>query len=339
MSKMNPEISIIIPCRNEEKHIGKVIEDLINNNSDQPIEILVIDGMSTDGTRKIVQDYAEKYPDKVKLIDNPDKYVPHALNRGIKAARGNILIRMDAHAIYPPDYIKKLINYLEKTDAWNVGPSVEPTPAGNSPIQKAIAVAQKSLFGVGNSLWRRGVKKPTYADTTPFFCIRKEIFDKVGFFNERLIRNQDAEFNARIIKAGGRNLVVPDVRIKVISRNSWSKLAKQYFQYGYYRALSTKILKKAFSFRQFVPPLFFSVALFSLILSMWIKKAIYFTLILVLTYSLGSISFSIYESFKHRYFPLVFTLPPTYFIIHSAFAAGFVTGYIKFFMLNKEKIK
>ncbi len=333
---MKPELSIIIPCRNEEKYIQKIIENIIIHNQDMSFEIIVVDGMSTDRTREIVREFEKMYPDIVRLIDNPAKYVPHALNLGIKHARGDILIRMDAHAIYPTDYVKKLVEWLKKTDAWNVGPVVEPVPAGNSAIQKAIAVAQKSLFGVGNSLWRMGVNKPTYADTTWCFCMKKETFKQVGEFNEKLIRNQDAEFNARIIKNGGKNLVVPDVRVKLIARGNLKGVAKQYFQYGYYRALSAKILKKIFSIRQFIPPIFFSILLFTLLLAVKFTIAAYLFVFLLASYTAGSVLFAAYESIKHKSIALLFTLPLTYLIIHSAFATGFLYGYFRFFILKKK---
>ena len=330
MQERKPEISVIIPCRNEERYIGKIIEDLIFHNKDLSLEIIVVDGMSTDKTRDIVKSLSKKYPGIIKLIDNPARYVPHALNLGIKSARGDILIRMDAHAIYPPHYIETLIKYLKnEKDAWNVGPVVEPAPYGNALFQKSIAIAQKSIFGVGNSLWRLGVKKPTYADTTPFFCMKRETFEKLGLFNEKLIRNQDAEFNARIIKNGGKNLIIPDANVKVITRRDFKSLAKQYFEYGYYRALSTKILKKTFSYRAFVPPVFFTLLIFSLLFSFAFKPAFYFFCMLALSYIFGALLFSVYESIKAKNILFSFTLPLVYFIIHLSFALGFIIGYLR----------
>ncbi len=332
-----PYVSIIIPCRNEERYIQKIIIDLLNSNTDIPIEILVVDGMSTDNTREIVKNLEQKYPDKVHLIDNTNKYVPHALNLGIKKARGDILVRLDAHAIYPKNYIKDMLNWLQKTDAWNIGPSVKVVPSGNDVLKKSIAYAQQSVFGVGKALWRVGVKNPTYADTTWLFFTKREVFEKVGGFDERLIRNQDAEFNARILKHGGKVLVLPTPVVQLIARDSLKALFRQYFQYGYYRALSAKIIGKFVSFRQLIPPMFFSSILILSILSLFFKKLWLLPLIELLTYMAAAIIFSVYEAIKSKNLLIIFTLPFVYFTMHFAFALGFLIGFIKFFIINPKE--
>ncbi len=331
------KISAIIPTLNEEKHIGRILQQLLDNNQDIDLEILVVDGMSTDNTRKIVEKFAKKYPDKVRLIPNPHRYVPHALNLGIKQARGDILVRLDAHAIYPDTYIKDMLVWMDKIDAWNIGPSVKVVPSGNTILKKAIAVAQQSVFGVGKALWRIGVKRPTYADTTWLFFTKKETFEKVGLFDTRLIRNQDAEFNARILKYGGKVIVLPHPIVQLLARDSIGALFKQYFQYGYFRALSAKIIGKLISLRQIIPPLFFTALFVLFILSLFIKKLWIFPLAGIFIYLAGALIFSVQEALKNRNVLLIFILPLVFLTMHFAFSMGFMIGFLKFYILKRFK--
>ncbi len=331
-----PYVSVIIPCRNEDKYIGKIVQELIKGNTSIPIEVLVVDGMSTDKTREIVSDLARQYPGKVRLIDNPEKYVPQALNRGIQAAKGDILMVISAHAIYPPNYVEQLVKWLESTDAWNVGPIIRYIPSGRSQIAKAISRAMNSIFGVGLSRWKIGVKKPTYADTIAFFCMRKDIPQKVGLFNPLLKRNQDAEFNARILKSGGKVMVVPDIVVKVYARPNLSKLFKQFLDYGYYRALSARIIGKFVSFRQLVPPLFFLSLFLFTVLSLFIKRMWVIPATEVSIYLITALTFSVYEAFKSKNPVFVFTLPVVYLTMHFAFALGFLISFMKFFIIKSQ---
>ena len=191
-------VSIIIPCRNEEKFIGKCLDSIIAQNYPQDkLEVLVVDGRSTDGTKEIVEEYAQKYP-FIKVLDNPRKIAPTALNVGIKGAKNEIIIRMDAHNVYEKSYVSKCIKYLRESNVDNVGGIWVTLPGDNTIIARSIALALSHPFGVGNSYFRIGSKKPRLVDTIPFGCYRKEVFKEVGLFNENLIRNQDIELNLRI---------------------------------------------------------------------------------------------------------------------------------------------
>lgn len=231
----NLKVSIIIPCRNEEKFIGKCLDSIIAQ--DYPIdnlEVLVVDGMSEDNTRKIVKNYIQKYS-FVKLLENPQKIVPTALNIGIKNAKGDIFIIMGAHSIYEKDYIFKCVKYLHAYDVDNVGGIGITLPGDNTIIAKSIALALSHPFGVGNAYFRIGSKEPRYVDTVPFGCYKREVFDRIGLFDEDLVRNQDDEFNLRLIKNGGKILLGPDIISYYYARDSIHKLWKMYFQYGYFK--------------------------------------------------------------------------------------------------------
>lgn len=193
-----PLVTIIVPCLNEREFIGACLDSVIANDYPKDrLEILVIDGMSDDGTRAIVEEYAQRHP-SIRMVDNPDKIKPRALNIGIQEARGGIIIRMDAHALYEPDYISKSVHYLEEYDADNVGGIRMTLPRSSSRMARAIAHAISHPFAAGNATYRTGAKEIKWVGTVFGGCYRREVFDRIGLFNEALIRGQDREFNVRL---------------------------------------------------------------------------------------------------------------------------------------------
>ena len=183
------KVSIIIPCGNEEKYISKCLDSLLDNNYPKGlIEIFVIDEISEDNTKKIIKKYIEKYS-FIKLLNNSKRIVPTALNIGIKEVRGDIVIRIDAHSIYPSNYIEKLVLWIRESKTDNVGGICITKPGAETAIARAIAVILSHPFEVGKGLFRIGIKEPKYVDTVPFGAYRREVFNTIGLFNERLIRN------------------------------------------------------------------------------------------------------------------------------------------------------
>ncbi len=206
-----PMVSVIIPCRNEEMFIGQCLESIIRNDYPKDrLEILVVDGMSDDGTRAILESYAQNYS-FISLLDNPKKITPAALNTGIRNAKGEVIIRMDAHAKLEKDYISLSVEALDKYGADNVGGNMKTLPQEDGLIGRAIVFSISHRFGVGNSYFRINSTEPRWVDTVFGGCYRRELFDRVGLFNENLPRSQDIEFNLRLKKAGGRTLLVPDI--------------------------------------------------------------------------------------------------------------------------------
>jgi hypothetical protein len=189
----------------------------------------------------------------VRLLDNPMRVTPAALNLGIAATTGDIVLRMDMHVRYPADYIRRLVDALEESGADNVGGVLRTLPGAPGPLAQAIAMALAHPFGVGNAVFRTGVRAPTWVDTVPFGCFRRELFDRLGGFDLELVRNQDDEMNGRIIRAGGRILLLPDVVVDYFARPSLGKLARMYYQYGYYKPLVVRKLGLLPTARQLVP--------------------------------------------------------------------------------------
>jgi len=255
-SPERPSISIVLPCRNEERYIGACLQSILSTTYPlDRIELLVVDGMSEDRTRDIVADFERRSP-AIRLLENRRCITPAALNVGIRAATGEIIMRMDAHVVYPVHYIPRLIEALLTSDADNVGGVIITLPADQGTIARAIAVGLSHPFGVGNSYFRIGVGAPRWVDSVPFGCFRREVFERIGLFDEDLIRNQDDEFNLRLIKYGGRILLLPDVVSYYFARRSLADLVRMYYQYGYYKPLVARKVDGVMTLRQLVPGLF-----------------------------------------------------------------------------------
>lgn len=249
-----PQVTIVVPCRNEERYLVECLDSILA--CDYPadrLEVLVVDGMSDDGTRAMLGEYAARHP-IVRMIDNPRRITPVALNLAIRAARGDVIVRMDAHVVYPRNYVSRLVAALDEFGADNVGAVLKTLPANQTAMGKAIAIGMSHPFGVGTSYFRIGTDQPRWVDTIAFFCIRRATFDRVGMFDEELIRHQDGEFNARLIKAGGRILLIPDVVSYYYARATLRQVGRMFYQYGYFKPLVAKKLGRFMTVRQLIPP-------------------------------------------------------------------------------------
>jgi glycosyltransferase involved in cell wall biosynthesis len=268
-----PRVSVVVPCRNEERYIARCLDAIVA--TDYPpdrLEVLVAEGRSDDGTREVVEAYARR-DGRIRLLDNPRRITPAALNTAIRAATGDVVVRMDAHAIFPPSYVRRLVAALGETGADIVGGSIDTRPADDGPVAEAIAIAMRHPVGVGNSAFRVGTEARRSVDHVPFFCCRRELFDRVGLFDEELVRNQDGEFSARVIRHGGRIILVPTARAQYFARASLTKLARMFYQYGYYKVLTAIKVRRVMTVRQIVPPAFMLAVAGSAALAPWQEVA------------------------------------------------------------------
>ena len=248
-----PRVTVVMPCRNERAHIRSSLASVLATELplDQ-LEILVVDGASTDGTAAVVAAIAREHPN-VQLLENPGRIVPTALNIAIRVATGEIIVRLDAHNEYPPEYIPRLVDWLERTGADNVGGAWVTRPGAATPVAQGIACALSHPFGIGNAKYRLGVAEPVRVDTVPFGCYRRDVFERIGLFDEELVRNQDDELNLRLLRAGGTILLVPDVVSYYHARTSFRQLARMYYQYGYYKPLVIRKVGAVMTARQLAP--------------------------------------------------------------------------------------
>ena len=267
MSKL-PSVSIIIPSRNEENFIGRCLDSIIvNDYPKDKLEILVVDGMSKDKTREIVKSYSEKHS-FINLLDNPKRITPVAFNIGIKQAMGEVMMIMGSHSTCNKDYISKCVKYLNEYNADNVGGVMITQSRDGTFIGKTIVTALSHRFGVGNSAFRTGSKEPKWVDTVFGGCYKREVFDKIGLFNEKLVFSSDMEFNLRLKKAGGKILLAPEIVSYYIARSDYKNFVKHNFRNGVWTIYPLKfVAHMPISWRHLIPCIFVSSLIYSIVLS------------------------------------------------------------------------
>ena len=322
-------VSVIVPCRNEERYIARCLDSIVATDYPRDrLEVLVVDGSSEDRTRSIVADYGARYP-FIRLLDNPGRIPPIAVNAGIRAARGEILVRMDAHGVYPANYIPELAAALQQSGADSVGGVLVTLPANHTAIAQAIAIAMSHPFGVGNSYFRVGVREPRWVDTIAFFCCRRETFDRVGLFDETLARDEDSEFNGRLIQAGGRILLVPHVTAHYYARDSLWQLARMYHQYGYSKPLVARKLGRVTTVRQLVPAGFVTALAAATLALPWVPGAAALLVAAVVPYLVAVAACAIGAGLRRGGLRTVAALGLAFPIVHFSYGLGFLQSALK----------
>ncbi|MFT6372506.1 MAG: glycosyltransferase involved in cell wall biosynthesis [Gammaproteobacteria bacterium] len=231
------------------------------------MEVIIVDGMSTDDTRQKIQSFSKTHPNlTIRIIDNEKRFIPHALNKGLKASSGDFLIRMDAHSIPSKDYVASCVHALQEGKGDNVGGRWDIQPSNNSYMARAIAVAAAHPIGSGGANYRSG-NKASLVDTVPFGAFTRETLNRNGFFNEKLLANEDYEWNARLRAQDGKVWFDPAIRCQYFARKSYRSLSKQYFNYGYWKVFMLQLYPGSIRLRQMVPPFFVLILLLSALLS------------------------------------------------------------------------
>lgn len=273
MNTQIPFVSLILPEKNEQSYICQCLDSLLKQDyPPEAIEILVIDGNSSDLTRDIVLKYAESYP-IIKLLDNPRAIVPVSMNIGIREARGEVIVRIDAHAEYAVDYVSKCVEYLYETGAANVGGPM--IAKGVGAVGVAVELAHHSVFGLGGGKFHSGGFEGE-VDTVFLGAFRKSVFAEVGLYDERLVRNQDIELNTRIRKAGGSIFLTPRIRSTYYNRSSLAGLWKQNYKNGYWNVITKAVNPAALSLRHFIPFAFVLTLLVAAIGSFhWVGRTVF----------------------------------------------------------------
>ncbi len=335
----SPTVSIVIPCRNEEKYIGEVLENILQQSYPKDrLEVWVVDGASTDRTAEVVRAYSRRHS-FIHLLENPDRYVPHAMNRGIRAARGDVIVRMDAHAGYPPNYVEELVTHLRRLKADNVGGSIETLPADESRMAQAIAVAVSHPFGVGNSYFRTvGFgRRPRPVDTVPFGCYPRAVFERIGLYDEDLVRNQDDELNARLLRAGGKIYLLPWVRIRYYARRNLRGVAKMFYQYGYFKPLVNLKVGRPATLRQFVPLLFLLGLVLPLMGALGYPPLAWLSVGVLAAHALVNAVVSVRIARRRGQWRLVPYLWVVFLVIHLAYGWGYLRGIVDFLIFRKHR--
>lgn len=321
------KVSIICPVYNEDKHIGKCLDSILNQSFSGETEIILIDGNSTDNTRQIIQAFRKKYSNII-LLDNPARFTPVSLNIGINRAVGEFIIRIDAHSYYPSNYVDTLITSSLRLNADNVGCVIKTKPANDSIKCRAIAYVLSHPFGVGNSYFRVGTFQTLKVDTVPFGCFKRSLFEKIGLFDEELLVNQDDEFNSRIIKYGGEIYLLPDISVDYFARDSIYKTIRMFYQYGLYKPLVNSKLGATTTIRQIFPLLFLLGISGGPIIGLFYSRIYFLYLIIIFLYFFLAIYFSINSLNKIRE-RVVLYMPIVFFMVHISYGYGYLLGQIK----------
>lgn len=323
------KLSVICPIYNEEKYIVPFLDSVLQQDfSHDDMEVLLVDGMSRDRTRQVISQYIAKYP-FLRLLDNPERTAPCAMNVGIKEAKGEVIIRLDAHALYPFNYFSTLVTRLYQLNADNIGCVLNTDVLNKTPKTLAIREVLSNRFGVGNSSFRTGVTSACEVDTVPFGCWRREVFQKSGFYDKRLVRNQDIELNKRIKRGGGHIFIIPDISCTYLARETFKALAKNNYGNGKWNILTVYYTKyfSSLSVRHFIPLAFVLSLLLPVVLmplNLWFGVLSLMSLGAYLV-TLGGVSFTIWKTKRLN----VFYLLMSFLTLHLSYGWGSLMGIFK----------
>jgi glycosyltransferase involved in cell wall biosynthesis len=322
------QVSVVMPILNERKHIFEALNSLVHQDfpSDQ-FEILCVDGMSDDGTRLILESYSQRFS-SIKILDNPQRSTACALNIGIRASTAKFIIRVDAHSKYPSNYLSSLVEAMAALPAANVGGVCKIGTMEKNGQTYAVESVLTSRFGVGNSLFRVGVADVCEVDTVPFGCYHRNLFDSIGFFDERLYRTEDYEFNQRLRRAGGRIFLIPSINIEYFPPQKLRDFFQKQFRNGFGVIESGLIYGKlaSFSYRHYVPT-FFVLYLFLLPFLLLIHVLFLAPLLLYFTLNLSLAAKQVRK--QKRVAPLIW-IPFAFIGTHISHGLGGTVGFWKF---------
>lgn len=325
-------VSIIMPCRNEKTYIAGALESLLNQEDiNGEFEVLVADGLSDDGTLAILRECEKKYP-QIQVLINQRKTVPFALTLLLDEAKGDFIVRADAHCIYPTDYVITLINNLKETDADNVGGVWNTVPGASTINAEIIASCLCSKFGVGNSYRTKGGEKPIEVETVPFGAWRSNHFNKFGFFDESFPRGQDLEHNTRIKKMGGKILCLPWLKITYFARDTFVKLRKMSFQYGYWKNIVQLKHQTKTSLRQYFPPLLVLGTILSIPFGL-LFSGLFF--LFPISYCMITFAASLRQGWIDRKFLYTYRYMYGFFLMHYYYGFGYLRAIWDFNVCKK----
>jgi glycosyltransferase involved in cell wall biosynthesis len=322
-------VSIIVPCYNEQDTIRQLIEAVaVQTYPLQYIEMIIADGLSTDRTRQEIARYQESHPElDIKIVDNFKRTIPAGLNTAICTARGEFLVRMDAHSSPYPDYVQRCLEALQAGKGENVGGIWEIQPGRPGWIPFSIATAAAHPLGVGDAHYRLG-GKPRYVDTVPFGAYRRLLVEKLGFFDETLLTNEDYEFNVRIRASGGRIWLDPAIRANYYARSTLKELARQYLRYGYWKGIMLRRYPKTLRWRQLLPPLFVASLIGSGILSLFYSPAAGVLLGIITAYIVVLLLAGMQAALKKRKLSLIIGFPLAVAVMHTAWGGALLWSLV-----------
>ena len=322
---MPPKVSVIVPCYNEQSTIRLLLEALHSQTFPRAdMEVILADGMSTDNTRVEIAAFQRDFPDlEVHLVDNTTRTIPSGLNRAIEAARGEIIVRLDAHCKPYSDYVENCIRAHEQGRGDNVGGVWEIHPGAETWMAKSIAAAAAHPLGVGDAMYRLAASA-SEVDTVPFGSYRRSLVEKIGGYNESLLTNEDYEFNARIRKSNRRVWLDPSIRSVYFSRSTLLELIQQYWRYGFWKWRMLRRFPDTLRWRQALPPLFVLSLIGLGLIAIFFPPAFWLLIAeLVLYFSILLLA-GLHAARRHRKLYLLPGLPLAIASMHVSWGSGFL---------------
>ncbi|HZW28298.1 MAG TPA: glycosyltransferase family 2 protein [Trueperaceae bacterium] len=328
---MERRVTVVMPVRNEAAYIEGAIRSVVRAGQGlEALEVLVVDGMSDDGTRELVTRLMAEVPG-LMLLDNPEGTVPYAMNRGVRAASHDVVVRVDGHAEVYPGFLEECLAALEAhPECACVGGPIENVNLG--PVAEAISLAMGSPFGVGNARFRTG-GEDGYVDTLAFGAYRKADLLRVGLFDEELTRNQDDELNFRLLKAGRKIWFTNRIRSRYFVRGSYAKLWRQYFQYGYWKVYVNRKHGTVTNLRQLAPPAFVLWLALTLVAGLFWAPARWALLATLVAYAAAALAAALART---RSPAALLRVTAAFAVLHVAYGLGYLAGLRDFLMLGRR---
>lgn len=324
-----PQVSIIVPCFNEQGTIAYLLDAI--SAQDYPLscmEVIVADGMSTDNTRQIISEYITKNKMlSIKLVDNLQRSIPSGLNRAIESSSGEIVLRLDAHSVPYPDYVSRSVEALQAGLGQVVGGVWDIQPGGSTWVARGIAAAAGHPFGVGDARYRF-TKQASQVDTVPFGAYFIKLIQQIGIYDETLLSNEDYEFNARVRQSGGVVWLDPRIRSIYFARSTLSKLARQYWRYGYWKWQMLRRYPTTIRWRQALPPIFIVALLILFLSGFWLPASVGVFLFLLIVYIFVLAISSIRIAIQQKDISLIISVPFAISVMHFCWGTAFLWSLI-----------
>jgi succinoglycan biosynthesis protein ExoA len=335
-----PSVSIIVPCYNERDTIQKLLEAIYAQTFPRPdLEVIIADGMSTDGTRQQIACFSDSHPDlHIAVAENLARSIPASLNCALREAQGEIIVRLDAHSVPYPDYIEHCVSDLQDGFGENVGGTWEIQPGARTWVAQSIAAAASHPLGVGDALYRH-TDRAALVDTVPFGAFKRELLALIGFFDESLLTNEDYEFNARIRKSGGKVWLDPAIRSVYFARSSLSQLAKQYWRYGFWKWRMLRRYPETLRWRQALPPLFVMSLILAAALAIFLPFFRFLLAVEIVIYLIALAASGVQLAIRQKKIQLLIGLPLAIATMHFTWGTGFLWSMIEGILTKRSPEK
>jgi succinoglycan biosynthesis protein ExoA len=322
--------SIIIPCYNERPTIHLLLDALYAQSYPRhAMEVVIADGGSDDGTPVVIQEWQQQHQDlAIRVVENPARSIPAALNVAIQASSGEIIVRLDAHSKPDPDYVERAVAAVAEGRGQNVGGVWDIQPGSDHWMAHSIAAAASHPIGVGDARYRYS-DQAAFVDTVPFGAFKRSTLDQVGMFDETLLTNEDYEFNTRIRQAGGKIWFDPQIRSVYFARENLGALARQYWRYGYWKVQMLRRYPRTIRWRQALPPLFVAALILLTLLSLFSRGVLWFLIGVLGAYSLVLFLAGVHLAIRQKRLFLCLGVPLSIVCMHFSWGAGFLWGLFR----------